>query len=433
MRWMAAVVCVVMLLTAQRAEAVIAIKATMRDVWLGSDLVLVGKATAVDKERSSVEVAVVEVLKGQAVGEKVIIQFVNQPALFERVKAGQHVIVLNARGQQRHSVHAGDVWTVAEKHEGAKLPKWNVVSDNADMQKTFPGGTAALVEALRLQKQGKLKMEVKWDDGKVFPAGWTKAGSLSIKGATRIETVDLDGDKSMELIAEMPRESRLFAKDKDTYKDITRAMKFSRANPPGEAVYGAEVDVTGDGQADLVHLFRGGKLEVRKGNAGGEYGQANMTQLWEGDEADSAQLADYGEGGRAAFIVARQGSLFRYHVGESGAAEEDFARMTGEKLASYHPAGGGRMKSVRLVDIDLNGDERMDLVVVAQEGMFAMLNRGHGAFFASSVAVKSLSEGGPKNRASAAWGSGALVQGGPLSLLAADEEGVLYEAAVTKP
>lgn len=410
MRWTWTVVlCLTMLVRADRAAAVIAVKATMRDVWLGSDLVLIGKAAGVDKERSSVEVTVVEVLKGQTVGEKVVVQFVNQPALFERVKVGQSIVVMNARGQQRHSVHVGDTWTVAEKHEGAKLPKWNVVADNADMQKTFPGGTAALAEALRLQKQGKLKMEVKWDDGRMFPAGFTKAGVLPVKGATRISAVDVDGDKVAEIVVRAPHGTRLFRRKDNAFMEGPGVT-----SPPG-----ADEWLVSDG---TIRLSRTGEL------SDGE----KKIKLWEGGEATAAIMGDFGDTGGAGVIVAQDGGLFRYSLAGQETAASDFARLTGERLATYHPADGGKMRNTKLVGMDFNGDQRMDLVVIADDGMFAMLNRGHGAFFASTVAVKSLVEGGPK-RTTALWAGGDLRGDGIQSLIALDEDGTVYEAPSSKP
>ena len=161
----------------------------MCDVYLGSDLILICKVAQVDKERSSVEVTVVEVLKGQPVGEKVMIQFVNQAPLFDRVKMGQAIVIMNvARAAVPQRARGGplDGGRAARGSEAAKVERRRRQRGHAEDvsgRDGIAGRSAAASEAGEAKDGGEVG---RWEvvSGRIRP-GWDVAGEGSVTSFSR--------------------------------------------------------------------------------------------------------------------------------------------------------------------------------------------------------------------------------------------------------
>ena len=87
--------------------------------------------------------------------------------------------------------------------------------------------------------------------------------------------------------------------------------------------------------------------------------------------------------------------ITRYPIDADGGPPGDFERLTGERLASQK-GFADPLKAAGIGVLDLNGDKRPDVIVVADVGHLVLVNRGFGAFLIDPDAARPLAAEGDK-------------------------------------
>jgi len=64
--------------------------------------------------------------------------------------------------------------------------------------------------------------------------------------------------------------------------------------------------------------------------------------------------------------------------------------LTGAPITSYHAAHKEGLKPLTLVPMHVNGDKRLDLLIVTKEATLLLINRGYGVFLVDPVATPAL-------------------------------------------
>lgn len=428
-------------LAALPARAVIKVDLPVSKIYGASKAVVVGTITALNPGNCVADVKVDEVLKGQAVGDKLRIQVSTPPGLFGAVAVGQPVVLFGGEdaGKSIGVVHLADTWLLAEGIGGPPAAAWRVVQTKPDATASFPGSTRGLVALVRDVKAGKVPAKEEYPDP--FLGGVAEVAKLPVQKPAWLVTADVNGDKKLDLVvggASPPRVHLFLAAGKG-YTEATEAWglagvsaaycvagdvngdgrpdlllgrtlhlnggeRFAPAKaaldapPEAEWVAAALADATGDKRPDALVLLRSGKLLVFD-NPCGTGVPAVASQLWQepagGNARDGVPLAaafspDWSEDGSLAVLVVRESGITRYEVGGKDGKPADFQRLTGVPLSAYKDLGGKPLKPVVAVAFDYDGNEKADYLILTESGGLSLVNRGYGSFLAPEGHTNSL-------------------------------------------
>lgn len=405
---------------AMPARAVIQVKKPISEIYsTGASQVIVGRIARVNLENRVIEVEVTETIKGEAAGERVLVQVRSPEALIKEVAAGQPIALLvsKARGRSFAAVAMADTWVTAEFVGEGKAARWLTSQENQDMIQSFPGRTVALVRLLQELKGGKSTMLNAVDDAAAFGLVGS-IGKLAIGRPTFLVGADVNSDKHADLLVGTGEGVRLLLNANGAFADATEAWGL-KGVAGSQAAFG---DVNGDGRVDLL---LGAALFINEGQSfksagkqaglpadgqvlamgflapktlavlkkdgqlqtfalsNGAWTAGAARAIWRDEPAaTSAALGDFGDDGQMHAMVVGEAGVSRYALDEGGARPADFLRLTGSRLGLFDKEGQ-LLKGAVAGAFDLNGDGRSDVLVLGEQGTLLLFNRGFGAFFAS--------------------------------------------------
>ena len=457
------------------AAAVIKVEMPVSKMFETSRAVLVGEVTGVTAANRVVDVKVIATLKGKQIGERFRVQIATPAKLIEQVSPGRPVALMvgKAKGGSVAVVHVADTWLLAKLLPGSKPQAWRTVGVH-DAGQAFPGRTVALVRILKDIKAGRTRLLDKVEQ-KFFRGGVREVVKLDVVKPRSLAAADVDGDKKPDLLIGAARGVRLFLAAGAGFKDATakwglagstgafrasgdtngdgradlwvgetlwlndgrrfapgaRLKLPDKAKPLGAAL----TDVTGDGKPDAVVLLTGGQLITFKnpGAAGKAWPRQPGKALWKaGRAAVAAAFGDWGDSGRPHVMVVRPDGPARYALGADGGPPADYRRLTGTRLGAHHKAHRDGLKNVRATAINVNGDKRPDLFIVATGGGLLLVNRGFGAFLVDPEAGGAVMPHGRrplpfKLTPTTLWTAADMYADGWDDLLVLTDDGRLYE------
>lgn len=195
----------------------------------------------------------------------------------------------------------------------------------------------------------------------------------------------------------------------------------------------ALADVTGDGKADVITNRQGGGIVVKVGNGTGDFylQQGTGAEDLPENTAQLGAVGDFNNDGNQdfAYVVPRAAgaSAVRMALGTGNASQPFISSLEADAYSST--------KTIReLVTADMNGDNKLDLVIRTDAGVEVALGNGNGGFtFASKnetlgaltdVAVGDLNADGNQDIAVAAATSPHVFYGDGTGALASPQRAV---------
>jgi len=385
------------------ASAVIQLKLTVAMMYSRSSPVLIAKVTGLNEANRVIEADVSETLIGQS-GPKFRLQVLQPQNLFPRIKVGDPIVLMAAKGRGAGdaSIHLVDTWLLARAKPESSPPIWQITQEQSnDFTKAYPGTTDALTKLVREYKEGKSTFLDKADE-RLFAEGANEIAQLKVT-PTALFAADLNGDKVPELLIATPHGPRVFVQSGQSYEEVT--AKYSL---PASGKLIAVGDINADGKPDLLidktpYLNQGSSFKAGSpidfsrdefiSIEGKPIVLSPSGQLFVGAATHpagkqinaplAAVIGPFDEDNRISGIIVSESTLTRYSL--DGRAS-DFTRLTGESLSSVLKDSGGRFKNPTLVSLDANGDGRRDLLVLSDGANFLLINRGFGAYFVSPAA-----------------------------------------------
>jgi hypothetical protein len=422
-----------------QAGAVIKVDLPVSKMVDTAGAVVVGAVSNVSASNRVVDVKVVETVKGDSPGELLRFQLLEPAAMIEQVKAGASAVVFIARGRgdrpapatlQPATLHLADTWLLAMPIPSAKSPAWRVEQVYQGKQ-SFPGRTTALAQALRDAKAGKSGLLDKVEH-KAFSGGFRQLAKLDVQNADFLLAADVNGDKKPDLLVNSPTGgARVFLAGADgKYREAAKAWcpfgavgpyaafgdvngdskpdflqngtiwlntgagfaatKATMETPPKvRPLAAALADVNADGRADAILLAASGELRVYEnpGHTDGPWKALPARTIWTGGQPPAAAtIGDFGDDSRPYILAVWPGRVVRYGIAADSPASAEYEQMTGEPLTKYHKSYKDGMKNILATPIDINGDGRRDLFILADGGGLMMVNRGYGAFLVDPAA-----------------------------------------------
>jgi len=415
-----------------QAGAVIKVDLPVSKMVENARAVVVGAVSNVSASNRVVDIKVVETVKGDSPGELLRFQLLEPAALIEQVKAGAPAVVFISQGRgdrpaaatlRPAMLHLADTWLLAMPIPSAKSPAWRVEQVYQGKQ-SFPGRTTALAQALRDAKAGKSGLLDKVEH-KAFSGGVKQLAKLDVQNADFLLAADVNGDKKPDLLINSASGARVFLAGADgKYRDATKtwcplgtvspyaafgdvngdskpdflqngsiwlntgsgfaATKATMETPPKvRPLAAALADVNGDGRADVILLAASGELRVYEnpGHTDGPWKAQPPRTIWTGGEPPAAAtIGDFGDDSRPHILAVWPGRVARFGIAADSPASAEYEQMTGEPLTKHHKSYKDGLKNILATPIDINGDGRRDLFILADGGGLMMVNRGYGAF-----------------------------------------------------
>jgi hypothetical protein len=390
------------------ASAVIQLKLTVPMMYSKSSPVLIATVSALSESNRVIEAEVSETLIGQSAA-KIRLQVIQPQNLFPRVKVGDPIVLMAAKGRGAGdaSIHLADTWVLARAKAESNPPIWQITQEQSnDFVKAYPGTTESLAKLLGEFKQGKSSFLDKADE-RMFGEGASEIAQLKTT-PTGLFTADVNGDGQVELLVSTPHGPKVFSKSGESYNDITATFSLPASgqllavgglngdSTPallidktlhmlGKNGYKAGAPVNIPDRADLLAAaIANGRVAVLS-KFGLLFSGVEGRQLWKDSSPITAAIGNFDDSDRISAIVVSESSLTRYSF---DGRVSDFTRLTGESLSAYLKDSGGKFKNPRLVPLDANGDGRRDLLVLSEGANFLLINRGFGAYFVSPAAAQ---------------------------------------------
>ncbi|KKL08566.1 hypothetical protein LCGC14_2574590, partial [marine sediment metagenome] len=142
-------------------------------------------------------------------------------------------------------------------------------------------------------------------------------------------------------------------------------------------------DATGDGKPDAIFLAANGELRVfeNPGALHRPWRAGPVRRLWQSPHVPAtAAFGRWGDNGKPHVMVVRGNGCTRYALDPEGGPPADHERLTGKRLGAYHKTHRRGLKNILATPIDINGDGRRDLFVLAEGGGLLLVNRGLGTY-----------------------------------------------------
>jgi hypothetical protein len=258
----------------------------------------------------------------------------------------------------------------------------------ANLRQSYPGTTAALVKVVEELKanNGKYSMlnEV---SPNMFHGGIKDLGAIPpLPGNSTLFSTTLAGEKRRTLLVADKGSLRAL---KVTPQGISTAL--AETNLPSISTDGlialTAVDATGRNKPAVLALKATGELLLAQpGNAA-----PDAKKLWEDNTpATAAALGNFGEDlDRIYALVVKGDNVYRYAI-DGSSPPADFARLTGEKVATYHKENPKWLAGATANPLDANGDGKTDVLINTPSGPMLLINRGFGTFFINADLHKTL-------------------------------------------
>lgn len=336
----------VIALSDTKLHAVIEAKLPITSIYGISKGVVIGSVEKVNAETGDLDVVATETLNGEGFEGKCRIA-VQVAEIRPKLAAGQPaVIFLSKRDPKACILHVGSTWALATYDATKRIPFFIATGVKADFPHTFPGSTDTLIAILReLKRDGKTSLLDKVDPA-IFAVGVKEIGKVA---------------------------------------------------GPVIDVHGGDFD--GDGKADLavataagvsVHAIDGAAVTPGKAPSPKDFPAKPPTAA----DALAVATGNFGPTGEAATIVVRAKAIVR-ETGGDKPVTADFVQLTGDPAKVYLPVGAeAGLKSALAASIDLNGDDRRDVLILTDDSAIALINRGYGAFFVIPKAKDLLAKDG---------------------------------------
>ncbi|KPK84575.1 MAG: hypothetical protein AMJ81_05215 [Phycisphaerae bacterium SM23_33] len=469
----------VLLLTwAVPAVAIIRVDIPVCKIYDTAQVVAVGTVLRVNPDNRVIDVQVEETLKGKLDGDRLRVQLAAPAELIKEVAAGGSLVIFTGQdgGKPAAVLHLADTWLLAEPIPNVSPTAWRTVQLH-DLKQSFPGRTAGLARVVRQLKAGKPALLDKLEL-EAFRAGVLELAKLDVANPTFLSAADLNGDKKLDLLIGTAGGVRLFLAAGAGFEDATAAWGLAKAAgswralgdvngdqrvdlllggrlwindgqkltaagtplnlPPASQPLAAELtDVTGDKKPDAVILLADGRLLTFENSGAPDrpWRARPIRALWNGGAAPSAAaFGDWGDDGRPHVMVVRSDGVTRYGLGADAGPPADHERLTGKPVGAHHKAHRDGLKNVLAAAIDVNGDRRLDLFVLADGGGLLLVNRGMGAFLVDPDAGSAVTSPGQqrvpfKLTPATPWTAADMHADGFDDLLVLTADGRLYEVS----
>jgi len=471
----------VALFLAGESQAVIQVKMPVSKIYGTSKAVYVGSVSAVTPASRLVDVKVTSTFRGDSPGEAIRIQILSPADLVGKIAKGAPVAVFvgKARGGSMAIMHIADTWLLA-KRAGTSTPQiWRVVQKH-NAKQTFPGRTTALVSLVKQIAAGKSPI-LDSTDVAFFRSPLRKIAKLNVTNARWILASDAYSGGVHRLLVGTDKSVRLFVSGKEGYTEQTekwglesgpvawRAMGDFDRDGKFDYVFGATILLTGGGKPAVIKvplaalptsdkplavsverigssysklrlaahfLSAGGKLQsFTQAKSGKPLTAAPARQLWPAaSPAISAEFGNFGDIPGRHVLAVRQSGVTRYSLEAADGAPADFERLTGVNLKKYYERYADGFKNPFVTALDVNGDNRRDMLIVCDTGGMLMVNRGYGTFlcdYDSGGELATHPKAAPKLKLTAQtpWTAADLHRDGLDDLLVLTADGTLYEAS----
>jgi hypothetical protein len=332
------------------AHAVFKLTETVEKLFNEAETVLIATIIEVrtDAGTQLVLADVKDTPRGKPASDKLRL-LVKKPDLhFKSLDKGHPLVIFAGKAAGTRGavvVHAGDKWVMATT---AGPQTWTPYKDNPALALAFPGRTSTLLRLLGEYKSGKSPFLNSVED-RLFTGGVKPLGKLPFAGVSQLLAADLDGDKTLELIAATPERLRVLRQKDNALAEASEfkfggtrhcvtadvnadgkldllvdgyvlvsgtgrftAVELPQAPSAATLITCALLDATGDHKPDAVLLTRSGELRIFE-NAGGQWKPSPPRSLWKADDpATSAVIGPFSEDASPAIIVARESGLTRH-------------------------------------------------------------------------------------------------------------------------
>ncbi|HZK82704.1 MAG TPA: hypothetical protein VFC46_16590, partial [Humisphaera sp.] len=154
---------------------------------------------------------------------------------------------------------------------------------------------------------------------------------------------------------------------------------------------------------DAAFLLDDGRMLLLKnpGHAGETWAKVAERKVGEGPAIPRAAVfGDFSCDGKPGAIILNDKTISRVSM-IAAAPADDFARLTGEPLDQVVKAFAIGMKNPVITRIDINGDNRPDLIISSDDAALVLINRGFGAFLIDKDAGAALAAPGAISLANA--------------------------------
>jgi hypothetical protein len=462
------------------ASAVIQVKMPVSRIYGTSKAVYIGSVSDLTPTSRLVNVKITSTLRGESPGEAIRIQIVTPAGLIAKVAKDAPVVLFvgKARGGTMAILHLADTWLLAKRASSAKPQLWRVVQKH-DAKQTFPGRTAALVSIVKKVAAGE-KPILDSTDVAFFRSPLRKIAKLDVTNPRWIIASDAGRSRTHHLLVGTDKNIRRFTSGKEGYTDTTEKWGLES----GPVAWRASLDLDHDGRMDYIFgdtilldsrtktqtiklplaklasgdkplaatvayvrgqrsgsrklaayfLSASGKLqEFRQSSSGKPWETVAARQLWPADTpVVAAAFGNFGDTGSPSVLAVRQSGVTRYSLDPTGGAPADFERLTGVNLKKYYERYADGFKNPLITTLDVNGDKRLDMLIICDTGGMLMVNRGYGTFLCDydsggEIAVHPKAQPKLKITAQTPWTSIDLHRDRQDDLLILTADGTLYE------
>jgi hypothetical protein len=349
--------------------------------------IYVGKIAAVAADGAGFTLGEVEALKGKPAES---IEVTAKEELVKSVGKGTPVVVYSGLG--RAIVHVGDHWYIGRAGKGTLKIEGAHSTGAVD---TFPGSTAALIEATReMIKTGKTSMIDSLGATRLLNGEEKMIQRLAgIKDPTSFVAGDVSGDGKADFVVCSGGSVRLFVSDGESYAHATEKFGLSDVKGKKVELYSKWRSVQDESNAAIGIIVDGAEYEL----TGGKFSKVTAdkaTRYRVKQPGGATALGNFGDTDDVYQIeVVKEGVKRAKHSAKEIAA--DGVRLTGGNITEYHTEQKTKgFVNFQCTAIDANGDGKDDLFIRADGGNLLLINRGFGAFLVDRDSGSTLKHGG---------------------------------------
>ena len=357
------------------AQALIAVKLPVSQIYDGARTVIVGNVTEVNAQTGGVK-ASATALRGTAPGTGVRFKIQNLPDVLANLKEGSPFVLLTGVNPQAFALHLGDTWLLPQATDN---PQVFMVESAIDLKQSYPGTTAALMKIVQARAADKYDMLDQVSDQQakaMFRGGIKDLGKFDAPEVSAFYTVKAVRGNRKALIAITRDGLKLYSA---TATGIAPGRSPASTIPTADLIAVSIVDLTGSGSSAILALKKSGELLIY--DTLSSAAPTKTVQLWkDNSSASAAAFGNFGEDDKPCAIVVKDENIYRYPL-DGSAEPSDFLRLTGERTSSYHKDNPKWLAGATAAALDVNGDGRTDILINTPSGPMLLINRGYGAFF----------------------------------------------------